>query len=161
MVEDSQDARLRIGELAELTDKTVRALHLYEEKGLIEPAERSPGGFRLYDRANVARIRYIDRLQKLGLSLTAIGGLIRRWAGHSVARDAMRDMRDEYAEQLTSLKKTIAELQHIQQELEGAVAFLDGCGPCAREQSAPSACRDCRRGDQQAGLSLVAGLTGR
>ena len=73
MVEESEASRLRIGELAELTDKTVRALHLYEEKGLIEPVERSPGGFRLYDRANVARIHYIDRLQKLGLSLTAIG----------------------------------------------------------------------------------------
>ncbi|MCA9547825.1 MAG: MerR family transcriptional regulator [Myxococcales bacterium] len=152
---------MRIGELAELTDKTVRALHLYEEKGLIEPVERSPGGFRLYDRANVARIHYIDRLQKLGLSLTAIGGLIQRWAGEPVARDAMQSVRAEYVDRLAALKQTLAELQQIQQDLEGAVAFLDGCTPCGREVGAPEACRDCRRGDQQAGLALVAGLTGR
>ena len=32
---------LRVGELARLAGKTVRALHLYEERGLLDPIERS------------------------------------------------------------------------------------------------------------------------
>ena len=40
---------IRIGDLARLTGKTVRAIHLYEELGLLKPATRSSGGFRLYD----------------------------------------------------------------------------------------------------------------
>ena len=39
---------LRIGDLAEKTGKTKRALRLYEEMGLLVPSERSSGGFRLY-----------------------------------------------------------------------------------------------------------------
>ena len=40
--------KLTIGTLAKKTGKTTRALRFYEEQGLIEPAERTPGGFRLY-----------------------------------------------------------------------------------------------------------------
>ena len=39
---------MRIGELAAKTDTTLRTLHYYEELGIIEPAERTKGGFRLY-----------------------------------------------------------------------------------------------------------------
>ncbi len=39
---------LKVGELAKRTGKTVRAVHLYEELGLLAPAVRSKGGFRLY-----------------------------------------------------------------------------------------------------------------
>ena len=45
--------RLKIGELAKLSGKSVRALHLYEELGLLTPAERSKGGFRLYGTETV------------------------------------------------------------------------------------------------------------
>ncbi|MET0284562.1 MAG: MerR family DNA-binding transcriptional regulator, partial [Polyangiales bacterium] len=41
---------LRVGDLAKRTNKTVRALHLYEEHGLLTPAQRSSGGYRLYGR---------------------------------------------------------------------------------------------------------------
>ena len=41
---------LKVGELAKRTGKTVRAIHLYEELGLLAPAVRSKGGFRLYSR---------------------------------------------------------------------------------------------------------------
>ena len=51
---------LRVGDLARQTGKTVRAIHLYEELGLLAPATRSSGGFRLYD-SNGARARSLDR----------------------------------------------------------------------------------------------------
>ncbi len=50
---------LRIGDLARLTGKTVRAIHLYEELGLLHPATRSSGGFRLYERSAVERMRWL------------------------------------------------------------------------------------------------------
>src|SRR5690606_29131872 len=40
---------LRVGDLAKLTGKTVRAIHHYEELGLIEPVGRSKGHYRLFD----------------------------------------------------------------------------------------------------------------
>ena len=80
---------MRIGDLAELTGKTVRALHLYEERGLLSPAARSQGGFRLYDAENVRRIRYIDGLQRIGYKLEEIGGLLGDWVAGSSPRGAM------------------------------------------------------------------------
>ena len=34
---------LRVGDLARLTGKSVRAIHLYEELGLLQPTTRSSG----------------------------------------------------------------------------------------------------------------------
>ena len=48
---------LKVGELAKQTGKTVRAVHLYEELGLLAPAVRSKGGFRLYHPRAAVRSR--------------------------------------------------------------------------------------------------------
>src|SRR6516225_8505472 len=50
---------MQIGDLARETGKTVRAIHLYEELGLLTPAARSKGRFRLYGREALVRIRWI------------------------------------------------------------------------------------------------------
>src|SRR3954469_10232050 len=60
---------LRVGELAKRTGKTVRALHLYEELGLLSPIHRSKGGFRLYAPSAVERVDWISKLQDAGFSL--------------------------------------------------------------------------------------------
>ena len=56
-----QLALLKVGELAKRTGKTVRAVHLYEELGLLAPAVRSKGGFRLYHDQAVTRIEWISQ----------------------------------------------------------------------------------------------------
>ena len=58
----------RIGALAKKANKTVRTIHFYEELGLLSPAARSPGGFRLYNDQALDRIHWIERLQVLGCS---------------------------------------------------------------------------------------------
>src|SRR5690348_14244130 len=68
---------LRVGDLAKRTGKTVRALHLYEEHGLLAPAERSGGGYRLYTRESELRVRWIDKLQQMGFSLSDIKQIVR------------------------------------------------------------------------------------
>src|SRR5262245_44283821 len=70
---------LRIGDLARLSGKTVRAIHLYEELGLLRPATRSSGGFRLYEPGAVERVRWIDLLHGMGFSLQEMGQLLRDW----------------------------------------------------------------------------------
>jgi MerR family transcriptional regulator, repressor of the yfmOP operon len=62
---------LRIGEVAELTGTTPRTIRYYEELGLLAPApNREPGAHRVYDQADVERLREVLRLRRvLGLSL--------------------------------------------------------------------------------------------
>src|SRR5271155_2180307 len=68
---------MQIGDLARETGKTVRAIHLYEELGLLSPAARSKGRFRLYDRDALLRIRWIGKLQGMGFSLGDIQTIVR------------------------------------------------------------------------------------
>ena len=68
---------MRVGELAKAVGKTVRAMHLYEELGLLEPRARSEGGFRLYGPEAVDRIHWIVKLQAIGFTLAEIQGFVK------------------------------------------------------------------------------------
>ena len=83
---------LKVGELARRAGKTVRALHLYEELGLLDPIERSKGGFRLYAEDALLRVRWISKLQDMGFSLTDIQTMLRQWerSGFGTRRDVAR-----------------------------------------------------------------------
>jgi MerR family transcriptional regulator, copper efflux regulator len=151
---------LRIGELAKRTAKTVRALHLYEERGLLSPPERTQGGFRLYDEDNVTRILYIDRLQRLGYSLTEIAKLVNEWEGGGNPREAMANVEAIYRARLTAVGTQITELRALQSDLEASLTFLVGCHTCDSDIEQPvDACGGCDRPEQgDSELPLITGL---
>jgi MerR family transcriptional regulator, thiopeptide resistance regulator len=64
---------IRVGDLASAAGLTVRALHHYEEIGLLSPSARTAAGHRLYGPGTVERLYRITRLRRLGLSLDQIG----------------------------------------------------------------------------------------
>jgi DNA-binding transcriptional MerR regulator len=60
----------QIGEVAELTGLSQRALRYYEELGLLESRSHGPGKFRVYTEEDLERLRRIKRLKdNLGFSL--------------------------------------------------------------------------------------------
>ncbi|WP_460492479.1 MerR family transcriptional regulator [Dactylosporangium cerinum] len=59
---------MRIGELAEATGTTARALRHYEQAGLIS-SERTANGYRVYDELAAVRVRNIRHLLAAGLTL--------------------------------------------------------------------------------------------
>ncbi|MEV4140498.1 MerR family transcriptional regulator [Dactylosporangium sp. NPDC049742] len=59
---------VRIGELAEATGTTARALRHYEQAGLIS-SERASNGYRVYDERAAVRVRNIRYLLAAGLTL--------------------------------------------------------------------------------------------
>jgi DNA-binding transcriptional MerR regulator len=67
------ERNMRIGEVAKATGVTVRALHHYDEIGLLVPSERSASGYRLYSDADVARLYRIRALSAMGFTLAEIG----------------------------------------------------------------------------------------
>jgi len=62
----------KVGELARRTGLTVRALHHYDEIGLLRPTRRSAAGYRLYGEEDVARLHRIVSLKQLGFSLEEV-----------------------------------------------------------------------------------------
>jgi DNA-binding transcriptional MerR regulator len=63
---------LKIGELAKKTGLTVRALHHYDEIGLLSPSYRTTSGHRLYQKEDLQKLQEIMLLQLMGLSLAEI-----------------------------------------------------------------------------------------
>src|SRR6476620_8125212 len=89
---------VRVGELAKRTGKTVRAIHLYDELGLLAPAVRSKGGFRLYPGKAVKRIDWIQKLHVLDSSLTEIKAFLRDWEESDAAPKAMNRVREIFSD---------------------------------------------------------------
>ncbi|BEL06452.1 hypothetical protein Q0Z83_046430 [Actinoplanes sichuanensis] len=67
---------LRIGELAAQAGVSNRTVDYYTQLGLLQTAERTGGGFRLYDPSAVDTIATIKQLEEHGLSLQTIANAL-------------------------------------------------------------------------------------
>ena len=67
---------LPVGEVSRLTGVTVRTLHHYDQVGLLVPAGRSASGYRLYDKADLEKLRRILGYRELGFGLDEIAALL-------------------------------------------------------------------------------------
>src|SRR5215475_6757316 len=63
---------LKVGELAKRTGLTIRALHHYDEIGLLKPSLHTAAGHRLYTAAELARLQQVLSLRQLGFSLEQV-----------------------------------------------------------------------------------------
>ncbi len=149
---------IRIGDLARQTSKTVRAIHLYEEQGLLVPATRSSGGFRLYEDSAVERVRWIDLLHGLGFSLHEMRDLLRAWWSAGLGPEAMDELRALFGRKLKETRESITRHQQLERELTEGLRYLETCRVCAT----PSAVKRCVSCTQDHGMeeepALVAGI---
>ncbi|MFD1719950.1 MerR family transcriptional regulator [Amnibacterium endophyticum] len=66
----------RIGDVVVRTGLSHRTVRHYDELGLVRPAGRSEGGFRLYTARDVERLLLIARMKPLGYSLDEMADLL-------------------------------------------------------------------------------------
>jgi MerR family transcriptional regulator, repressor of the yfmOP operon len=86
---------LRIQEVAADVGLTTRTIRYYEELGLLEPAARSDGAYRLYDASDLERLRFIKGLRDdAGFSLTQISQLLEDEAARERNRERYRTTQD-------------------------------------------------------------------
>jgi len=86
---------LRIQEVAAALGLTARTIRYYEELGLLTPAARSEGDYRLYDEDDLERLRFIKDLRdEAGFSLSEISQLLEDEAARTRNRDRFRSSRD-------------------------------------------------------------------
>jgi DNA-binding transcriptional MerR regulator len=131
---------LRINEVAAETGLTTRAIRYYEEIGLLEPAARSEGDYRLYDASDLERLRFIRSLRDdAGFSLAQIGQLLEDEAARERNRARLRetgdpaerralltDARDRVDRQIQILEAKAARLASMITEARERRAHLDG-----------------------------------
>jgi DNA-binding transcriptional MerR regulator len=154
------DKLMRVGELAKAVNKTVRAMHLYEELGLLEPRARSEGGFRLYGPEAIDRIHWIVKLQAIGFTLAEIQGFVRDFQSAGSAPEATARVRALFHEKQEQIREQIMQLSVIENDISEALAYLDSCQTCSSDY-APSECGACDHQGHQRGEAppLFAGLS--
>ena len=148
----------KIGEIAQQTNRSPRALRLYEERGLLIPSQRSVGGFRLYGEEQVLQVEYIDKLQELGCSLSDIQSLIDSWRSQSTAHEGMQELEVAYQQKYLEVCAAIEKLERVKYELTESLIFLEGCHTCSTTTSPQDTCYQCTRPERQ-NLTLIRGIS--
>ncbi|MFI6262121.1 MerR family transcriptional regulator [Micromonospora sp. NPDC051006] len=65
-----------VGQVAKVAGVTVRALHHYDEIGLLSPSGRTAAGYRRYDDADLERLQLIRYYRELGFPLEEIAAIL-------------------------------------------------------------------------------------
>ena len=106
-----------ITEVREITGLSARTLRYYEELGLLPGVRRRAGGRRVYGDDEIERLRFIQRLKALGLSLAEIKELNAVYAIAGSTRAMLERLADQLDGRLTELDARIGELQHLRDEM--------------------------------------------
>jgi DNA-binding transcriptional MerR regulator len=119
---------LRIHEAADEAGLTARSVRYYEELGLLRPAARSEGDYRLYDETDLERLRFIKALRDdAGFSLAEIAQLLEdeeaRERGHAAfhATTDPTERRRILCERLASFERQIETLERKINRLQAMV----------------------------------------
>jgi len=130
---------LRIQEVSAALGLTTRTLRYYEELGLLKPAARSEGDYRLYDEDDLERLRFIKGLRDdAGFSLAEIGQLLEDEEARTRNRDRFRTSHDPMERraiiddalgrvdrQIASLRTKMDRLAEMVEEAEGRREHLE------------------------------------
>ena len=110
-----------IGEISRLVDLSQRTIRYYEEIGLLHSVRRIENGKRVYTDNDVRRLKFINRLKVLGLSLAEMVELEKIYRKQRNNREILPKLLqilderaaqiDERVAQLVALKKEIREYQ--------------------------------------------------
>ncbi len=113
---------MKIGTLASKSGCSVQTIRFYEKEGLLEPAQRSEGNFRLYDNTALSRLRFIKQCRSLDLSVREIRELLA--LNSSPDRDCS-EVCQIMETHIQRVEQRLAELQHLREQL---VALSQRCG---------------------------------
>ncbi len=119
-------SKLTIGELARRAGVKVATLRYYERRGLLDPPPRTPGGYRLYPRSEIRRVRFIKNAQSLGFSLAEIKELLLLKVDPGTT---CQQVKARAQAKLAQIEEKISSLQEMKKALADISARCRGRGP--------------------------------
>lgn len=111
-----------IGEVADATGVSTKALRYYESEGLLPEPARTSGGYRDYSAGVIERVAFIKQAQTAGLTLRQIGQVLAlrddgRAPCHHVA-DLVDQQLSDVEQRLQDLRRTRAQLREVRARLD-------------------------------------------
>lgn len=105
---------MKIGDAARDVDLPVKTVRYYADIGLVEPMGRGASGYREYDTAAVARLRFVARARRFGFSIPECRELLSLYDDHS--RESA-DVKRLAESKIAALDTRLAELTDLRNEL--------------------------------------------
>lgn len=122
---DIDQKPLNIGSVAEATGLPPKTIRYYESIGLVGPARRTGGNYRLYDERDVTTLRFIERARRLGFSLKEVAELLTLWRDR---HRASADVRRLAEAQIRRVDTRLSELQDMRRSLQHLMERCHGDG---------------------------------
>jgi DNA-binding transcriptional MerR regulator len=107
----------RIGELAAKVGLTERTIRYYEERGLLESVKRLDGGQRVYTDDDVRRLKFIQKLKVLGLSLAEMQELETLYGRHRTNAEVLPRLIELLDSHLVTVNQRLDELAALRDEI--------------------------------------------
>lgn len=114
---------MNIGEAAKASGVSAKMIRYYEQASLIPAAARSGSGYRLYDEADVHRLRFIRRARELGFSVAEIRNLLSLWNDRSRHSADVKRLAEAHIEEL---EQRILQLRQMADTLQDLIACCAG-----------------------------------
>lgn len=111
-----------IGELAKLTQLSVRTLRHYDAIGVLPPSARTDAGYRLYDDADLLRLHAILLWRSLGFPLDEIRELL---DGEGEVAEALRTQRARLVEEVEAASGRLRALDAVLQRHEAGQPLIE------------------------------------
>lgn len=105
---------MKISELANATGLTPKTIRFYEDESLLPRAARTSSGYRIYGGEDIARLEFVRKAKRLGLTLEDIKGILRL---HDRSEPTCEHVRNLLDEKLAEVDRAIADLQRFRAEL--------------------------------------------
>lgn len=131
------------GEMARLSDNTLRTVRFYEEAGILRPVGRTEGGHRLFERSELDRLMLVSDMREAGLSLEEIRTLLETKQQASSGPEAARAAIESLRKYMEDLKRKVDVLTRLHLDLSQTVETATRCLDCTHQESFPNHCRDC------------------
>jgi DNA-binding transcriptional MerR regulator len=115
-----------IGELARTVDLSQRTIRYYEEIGLLHSVRRIENGKRVYTDDDVRRLKFINRLKVLGLSLAEMAELEKVYRTQRNNREILPKLLAILDERAVQIDDRISQLAALKTEIREYQARLRG-----------------------------------
>ena len=120
---------MTIGRLAKATGIPETTIRFYEREGLLPPASRSSGNYRLYGRAAAERLTFIGAAQAAGFELPEIKSILSLENGRASCGQANRIVSARLASLREQMLK-LRQLERVLQKVQRACAGKSDDAPC-------------------------------
>jgi len=116
----------KIGEIAKLTNLTTRTIRYYEELGLLGTRDDRPlGQLRLFDNDDIERLKKIQLLKEIGLTLEEIAQVIELYFTDGQLLDGKRQVIEILKNHIVIAEEKIKELNIFKMESEANISKIE------------------------------------